>query len=92
MNKWNTLAGLLCLGGGIMYLFGTLSDIMQRESNLHTINLYDFLGEEKTGWIADIPSETVMNAFDKTFSIQIYILLLVTGGLIFILNGIFRKN
>ncbi|MDY0360424.1 MAG: hypothetical protein RBR08_03115 [Desulforegulaceae bacterium] len=92
MNKWNVLAGLSCLSGAIMFLFGMISDIMQRESNLHTINLYEFLGEEKTMWISDLPSKLVMNGFDKLFNLQIYILLLIIGAIIFILNGIFRKN
>ncbi|MCB9481204.1 MAG: hypothetical protein H6681_02205 [Desulfobacteraceae bacterium] len=92
MNKWNTLAGLLCLSGGIMYLFGVISDILHRESILHTITLYEFLGEEKTRWISELPSELVMNGFDKLFNLQIFILLLISGVLVFVLNGIFRKN
>lgn len=92
MNKWNVLAGLSILGGGVMYLFGVLSDVLKKDSNLHKINLYDLLGKEKTNWISELPSEIVMNAFDKVFNLQIYLLLLIAGGFIFILNGIFRKN
>lgn len=92
MNKWNTLAGLSCLSGGIMLLFGVISDLMKKESNLHTINLYEFLGEEKTSFISELPSELIMKGFDKLFSLEIYILLLIIGVFIFIINGIFRKN
>ncbi|MDY0131097.1 MAG: hypothetical protein RBR53_00340 [Desulforegulaceae bacterium] len=92
MNKTNLLAGCLCLGAGIMYLFGMLAELMQQESNLHTINLYELLGKEKTLWIANLPSEIVTNGLDKIFNLQIYILLLIAGGIVFIFNGIFRKN
>jgi len=92
MNKWNALAGLSCLSGGVLFLFGILSDILGKGLNFHTITLYEFFGAEKTRWISELPSQLVMTGFDKIFNLQIYILLLIIGVIIFVLNGILRKK
>ena len=92
MNKWNILAGISFLSGAVIYLFNVISVAMERNYAFSSINLKKILGKDKIEALKSIFPDFLNNALMSLLDQPVYILLIFTGILIFIINGVFRKN
>jgi len=92
MNKYNILAGSSLLTGIVMFVFGQIASFMGRESDMTNISIKTLLGEDHLNWIKSIPLLFLKSKADTFVNAPIYIILIGAGIIIFILNGIFRKD
>jgi|GEM_PF-4139723 hypothetical protein len=92
MNKWNILAGISFFSGAVFYLFNVISAAMERNSAFSSINLKKILGEDKIEALKSVLPDFLNNTLMSLLGQPVYILLICAGILIFIINGIFRKN
>ncbi|MGM0419027.1 MAG: hypothetical protein ACQEQS_09915 [Thermodesulfobacteriota bacterium] len=92
MNKWNILAGISFFSGAALYLFSLISVAMERNSDFSSTNLIKILGKDKIQTIQSVFPDFLNNPLMSLLGQPVYILLICAGILIFIINGVFRKN
>jgi hypothetical protein len=102
MKKTNVAGMASLISGGVLWGYRTLSNFMGASANLNTYNqyedvethitLYDSLPEGNFDWIDSIPWPKVQNAADYVVNMPLWLILVIIGGVLLIIGGLFIKK
>lgn len=92
MSKYYIIGGLLCLGGLLLVCFQAISSLMNPGDIVwKSISLVDVVDAGHLKWIDGITWYSIHRALKYIISMPLYLLLLIVGGLSFVVGGLFDK-
>jgi len=102
MKKIN-VAGMTSLIGGVaMFGFHELGGFMGKSSNLNAYNqakptdahttFYELFHEDNFDWIDNIPWGSIREGADYVVNMPVWLLLVIIGGFLLLVGGIFIKK
>ena len=102
MKKINVVGMSSLIGGACMYGFHELGGFMSKSGNLNAYNkakqgadhkaLYDILHEDNFEWIDSLPWGFLREGSDYVASMPLWLLLVIIGGFLLLVGGIFIKK
>ena len=103
MKKTNVAGMAFMISGGILWGYRALSNFMGASANLQTYNkkagefadhitLYESLPEGNFDWVDNIPWPSVQTAAEYVANMPLWLLLVIIGGVLLIIGGLFIKK
>jgi|WetSurMetagenome_2_1015567.scaffolds.fasta_scaffold899945_1 hypothetical protein len=102
MKKTNVVGMMSIISGSILWGYKSLSNFMGGSTNLQTYNqmegfedhitLYESLPEGNFDWVDSIPWSSVHSAVDYVVNMPLWLLLVIVGGVMLIIGGLFIKK
>ena len=93
MSKLNILFLVCTLGGIVLVIFQSISSMMTTGDIVwKSKTLVSTFGEDTFTWIDDISMASLQNLADTVVNMQLWIVLLILGGIFFVLGMIFKKQ
>ena len=103
MKKTNVAGMVSIISGGCLWGYRALSNFMGASSNLQTYNkraesfdehitLYESLPEGNFDWVDSIPWPSVQNAAEYVVNMPLWLILVIIGGILLIIGGLFIKK
>jgi hypothetical protein len=101
MKKTNVAGFASILSGGLLWGYRALSNFMGASTDLQHygaskmgehITLYESLPEGNFDWINSIPWPSVKSSAEYVVNMPLWLLLIISGGILLIIGGIFIKK
>jgi hypothetical protein len=102
MKKVNVAGTTSMIAGAILWGYRSLTNFMGGSSNLQTYNkmegfeghitLYESLPDGNFDWMDSIPWPSVYSAVDYVVNMPLWLLLVIVGGVMLIIGGLFIKK
>ncbi len=93
MSKTNLVGLIILLAGGIIYGFKMLARLMGQAKVKEHISLIEACGgPDNFEWINSLPSGFIQKWMDAFVHLPLFLILVVLGAVILILNGFFAKK
>jgi hypothetical protein len=91
MNKITGLALLSWLGSIIVISFQALSMLMGKAEGWSNISITHMMGVDSIDWVQRIPWGQVQAGFNYIFTMPLYLLLLILGGILIFIGFFFKE-
>ncbi len=91
MSKWVYLGGLCWVISGVLVLFQFIGHTMREDYDWKMMSISDVVDYEYLSWIEKIDIAQVQTAIQSIVDFPLYLLLLILGGIFFLLS-IFHKG
>jgi hypothetical protein len=93
MTKTSLVGFIILVAGGLVYGFKMLARIMgQAETPEHITFMEALGGADNFEWISSLPAGFLREYADAFIHLPLFLVLVVLGALILIVNGIFAKK
>ncbi len=94
MSKFNLLGIVSWLGSGILFLFQSITTLMQPDNayNWEKLSINDLVSAKQLEWVNAIPFDVIQDAVDTIIHAQLIFVLLGLGLFFFILGIFFSKG
>lgn len=102
MKKINVAGMTSAISGGLLWGYVELRNFMGKSANLASYakqedvsfhaSLYDTLPEGNFDWLESIPWEPLHTSISYVVNMPLWLLMLIVGGLLLVIGGIFIKK
>lgn len=86
MAKLTLIGVLLCVSGVVLLGFQSISAVMGTEGKWESLSLVDLLDEKVLAWIDQVPISGLQDILASAAEIPLFVLLIGTGILFFVLE------
>jgi len=92
MSKYYVIGGFLCIGGLFMMLYQAISSLMTAgEIIWQPLIIMDVIDAKYIKWIDNISIDSIQGFFQYILSMNLSMVLIVTGIALFIIGGFVEK-
>lgn len=90
MSKWTYLGGFFWLASGVLLLYQFVGNMIKENYNWNMLAINDVVESKYLSWIDKISVDLAQQAAQYIVTMPLYLLLLIIGGIFFLLSVFYK--